>query len=61
MNEKCKVQGCTKDSLLGRSICEFHAYPAARPKKATGRRAAIEATKKKIQEKAKASRERAEE
>jgi len=38
-----------------RKLCENHAFPAARPKEATGRRAAIAATKKKIAAEAKVS------
>jgi hypothetical protein len=41
-------------------ICENHAFPAARPKGTTGRRAAIAATKKKLAAEAKVSGEIAE-
>ncbi len=46
-NSKCEVSQCNRYALPNRKICEFHAYPAARKKGTTGRRAAIEATKKK--------------
>jgi hypothetical protein len=38
-----------------RKICEVHAFPAARPKGTTGRRAAVLATRKKIAEEAQVS------
>ena len=40
----CEVSGCSRSAIKGRRLCEFHAYPAERPK--SDRRAAIEATKK---------------
>jgi hypothetical protein len=41
--------------MLDRKICENHAFPAARPKETTGRRALVAATKKKIAEETKVS------
>ena len=41
-------RGCQRRALPDRKICKFHAFPAAREKGTTGRRAAIEATKRKI-------------
>lgn len=42
---KCEVSGCIEDSIKDRLLCVFHAYPAERKK--SGRRLAIEWTKKK--------------
>jgi hypothetical protein len=38
-----------------RKICENHAFPAARPKETTGRRAAVLATREKLAAEAKVS------
>ena len=46
--EKCGVTGCKRDAIKGRTICTYHAYPAARKPEPTDRRAAIEATRKKL-------------
>jgi len=51
----CGVPGCKKPAMKNRKICESHAFPAARPPGTTGRRAAIEATKRKIAEETKVS------
>ena len=42
---QCEVEGCDREVLRNRRLCEFHAFPAERQK--SDRRAAIEATKKK--------------
>ena len=58
--DPCEVDQCQRRAMPGRKICENHAFPAARPKHTTGRRAAIAATKRKMAE-AQVSDESAEE
>ena len=53
--QACGVNLCLRPAMPDRKLCENHAFPAARPKEATGRRAAIAATKKKIAAEAKVS------
>lgn len=56
----CGVDQCQRQAMPDRKICENHAFPAARPPKTTGRRAAILATKKKLAAEAKVSEDIAE-
>jgi DnaJ-class molecular chaperone len=56
----CEVHQCQARALPERKICESHAFPAARPPGTTGRRAAVLATRKKLEEEAKVSAENAE-
>jgi DnaJ-class molecular chaperone len=44
----CEVHQCQRRAEVDRKICKVHAFPAARPKGTTGRRAAVLATKKKL-------------
>jgi DnaJ-class molecular chaperone len=51
----CEVHQCQRRVLPDRNICEVHAFPAARLKGTTGRRAAVMATRKKLEDEAKVS------
>jgi hypothetical protein len=44
----CGVHQCQRRAMPNRKICENHAFPASRPPKTTGRRAAVLATRKKL-------------
>lgn len=44
---KCSVEQCERPAIKNRKLCEYHAFPAERPK--SNRRAAVEATRRKAQ------------